>query len=144
MPVTQKVKFHSLVKSVPVADRTRLGQFIEKLFKREGKNLESLDYIFCSDKYLLQINKAYLKHDFLTDVITFDLSTSRAMTGEIYISADRVRQNAVTFKTSLREEFHRVIFHGALHLCGYKDKTARQQKEMGVAEDLYLKKYLKK
>jgi len=66
------------------------------------------------------------------------------MIGEIYISAERVRQNAVIFKTTLREEFHRVIFHGALHLCGYKDKTTRQQKEMGLAEDFYLKKYLKK
>lgn len=103
-----------------------------------------MTYIFCSDEYLLNINKAHLQHDYYTDIITFDLSVSKSETiGEIYISIDRVRDNAANLKVSIKEELHRVIFHGALHLCGYKDKTPKHEKEMRRAEDKYLSMYFK-
>lgn len=106
--------------------------------------LKSLTYIFCSDEYLLEINRSHLKHNYYTDIITFDLSeTPEAITGEIYISTDRVRDNAETLCVTLKEELHRVIFHGALHLCGYKDKTPKDAKAMRAAEDRSLHAYFK-
>lgn len=124
--------------------RTALKKFIESLFKKEGKNLETLNYIFCSDKFLLQINKDYLKHNFYTDIITFDLSETKTAPciGEIYISIDRVKENARLFRLPVTQELHRVIFHGALHLCGYKDKSTRQKREMRNKEDECLANYL--
>ena len=106
--------------------------------------LDALRYIFCSDKYLLEINRQYLNHDYYTDIITFNLSNHpEAVQGEIYISIDRVKDNARQFNASFTQELHRVIFHGALHLCGYKDKTAKEEKLMREKEDQYLALYFK-
>lgn len=123
-------------------DRTRLKQFIESIFKKEKKKLSSLNYIFCTDKQLLEINQQYLKHDFYTDIITFELSApQQPVEGEIYISVDRVRDNAVTMGEKLNKELHRVIFHGALHLCGHGDKGKKQALQMREMENKYLDKY---
>lgn len=136
-------QFFFLEKVPSLRNRTRLKGFIKDLFKREGVALENLTYIFCSDEYLLEINRSYLKHDYYTDIITFDLSPDKtAITGEIYISIDRVRDNAQTMGQSLATELHRVIFHGALHLCGYKDKTKADKAIMTQMEDKYLSLYL--
>ncbi|WP_315819080.1 rRNA maturation RNase YbeY [Paraflavitalea speifideaquila] len=90
----------------------------------------------------MEINRQYLQHDYFTDIITFNLSSHPApVIGEIYISIDRVRDNAQQFSTTFRDELHRVIFHGALHLCGYKDKTAKEEKLMRAKEDEYLTRY---
>jgi rRNA maturation RNase YbeY len=89
----------------------------------------------------LEINKKHLNHDFYTDIITFDLSETKSIQGEIYISTDRVKDNANTFHTSFKEEIHRVIFHGVLHLCGLKDKTNKEQQQMRIAEQNALKLY---
>ena len=125
-----------------LAERKKLRSFIEMLFKREKKSLNSLNYIFCSDKFLLDINRRFLKHDNYTDIITFNLSDKpKKIEGEIYISIDRVRDNAKKIRTSIKEELHRVIFHGALHLCGYNDKTTNGKKDMTSAENKYLKMY---
>ena len=123
--------------------RIPLKQFIESIFKSESKKLASLSYIFCSDKYLLKLNKQHLAHDYYTDIISFDLSeTNKSPTiGEIYISIDRVRENAQNLAIPISQELHRVIFHGALHLCGFKDKTKVQITEMRNKENYYLKKY---
>lgn len=123
--------------------RRGLKLFLESLFLYESRSLSSLTYIFCSDDFLLSMNKEYLAHDYYTDIISFDLSESRTgpVTGEIYISVDRVKDNAKQLGVSFQQELHRVIFHGALHLCGYKDKTKPQQKEMRSKEDQYLKAY---
>jgi probable rRNA maturation factor len=130
--------------NVSLPNRTALKKSIEELFRKEGKSLASLSYIFCSDEYLLRINKSYLKHNYYTDIITFDMSESPGETiGEIYISTDRVRENAANLGVSIKEELHRVIFHGALHLCGYKDKTVKDAKTMRLAEDKYLAAYFK-
>ena len=132
----------NFLEPVSLKDRTRLRQFLVSLFKKEGKKLGDLQYIFCSDDYLLDINRQYLNHDYYTDIITFDLSEKgHPINAEIYISVDRVQDNAREYGNSIKKELHRVIFHGALHLCGYKDKTAAQQKEMRQMEEQYLSKY---
>jgi probable rRNA maturation factor len=132
----------NFLEPVNLRDRTQLKKFLAGLFKKEGKPLNELQYIFCSDAYLLEINRQYLNHDYYTDIITFDLSEKgQAINAEIYISVDRVRENAREFGSSFRKEMQRVIFHGALHLCGYKDKTASQEKKMRQMEEKYLKLY---
>jgi probable rRNA maturation factor len=143
MPAKQPlIRFFSLEVNPPLTDRTRLKTFIAGIFKKEKKALESLNYIFCSDEYLLRVNQQYLKHDYYTDIITFDLSENPGhIQGEVYISLERVRDNARQFNGTLKKELHRVIFHGALHLCGYNDKKAAQQQEMRRAEDKCLELY---
>ena len=142
MPLTNaKIQFH-ILQPVSLRERTRLKQFIIKLFRQEKKPLAELSYIFCSDQYLLDINRQFLQHDFYTDIITFPLSDpGQPISGEIYISVDRVRDNAREFGSSIRQELLRVIFHGALHLCGYKDKSLRDEKLMRKMEDKYLSLY---
>jgi probable rRNA maturation factor len=135
------VQFFYLKGGFRFNNRTLLKKFIDNVFKAEGVKLHSLNYIFCSDEYLLQINKSYLNHDYYTDIITFDLSNSTGIVGEIYISIDRVVQNASTHKCTITQELHRVIFHGALHLCGYKDKSKRDSVLMRQMEDKYLALY---
>jgi rRNA maturation RNase YbeY len=138
------IQFHFLL-PVSFTQRTLVKEVIRDLFRKEKTQLEQLQYIFCSDEYLLEINKQHLNHNYYTDIITFDLSeTPEAVTGEIYISIDRVKDNAQTYKVPVKHELLRVIFHGALHLCGYKDKTEKDQAVMRKAEDKYLQYYLSK
>ena len=128
---------------VSLRDRTKLKKFIEAAFRKEKKKLSILNYIFCTDKDLLEINQRYLKHDYYTDIITFQLSEKGGpVEGEIYISVDRVRENSAVLKEALRRELLRVIFHGVLHLCGYKDKSQEERKAMEKKEDLLIKKFL--
>jgi probable rRNA maturation factor len=134
----------NLLNSFKFTERKRTKEVISNLFKQEGKVLKTLNYIFCSDDYLLKINQDYLQHDTLTDIITFDLSGSPdAIEGEIYISVDRVKDNAHSYNVPFLEELHRVMFHGALHLCGYKDKKSEEKTEMKRKENFYLLKYQK-
>lgn len=101
-----------------------------------------MNYIFCSDEQLLAINQQYLNHDYYTDIITFELSPKgHALISDIYISVDRVRDNARLLNDHFSNELRRIIIHGALHLCGYQDKTPQSKKEMTVKEDFYLKQY---
>ena len=133
------VVFHAL-QPVVLKNRQSLKVFIHQLFKTEGKSLQSLDIIFCSDEYLLEINNKHLQHDYYTDIITFDLSdpNSTQTTGELYISVERVKDNALSLHTKFSIELLRVVFHGALHLCGYKDKAPKDIKRMREKEDEYL------
>jgi rRNA maturation RNase YbeY len=142
MQQQSKIYFFFESKKVDLRNRHQLRSFINSIFRKHKKKLTSLNYIFCSDQYLLEIKKTYLSHNYHTDIITFDLSeNTQDIQAEIYISIDRVRDNAKTLKTTVKEELHRVIFHGVLHLCGYKDKTKSSQAEMRKAEDYYLQKY---
>ncbi len=109
--------------------------WIKKIVKKEGKQCGELHYTFCSDKYLLQINKSFLKHNTLTDIITFDYSQEKIISGEIYISVERVKENAAIYKQAFNKELRRVIIHGVLHLCGYSDKTGTLKKKMRQKED---------
>ncbi|NIG52405.1 rRNA maturation RNase YbeY [Chitinophaga sp. Cy-1792] len=126
-------------------NKTRLKKYLADLFKKEGQGLSGLNYIFCTDDYLLDINKQFLNHDTYTDIVTFEMSEDPAITeGEIYISFDRVKENAAKFDVSVEQELHRVIFHGALHLCGYKDKSKKDKELMTEKEDENIKLYFKK
>ena len=128
---------------ITLTERTRLKEFILSIFKKEKKSPGTISFVFCSDEYLLEMNRSYLNHNYYTDIITFDLSASPAspIDGEIYISADTVRDNAKRFRVSINKELHRVIFHGILHLCGYKDKNSQEQRIMSTKEDKYLSLY---
>ena len=138
---TSTIQFFFEKRGMTLTNRAQLKEFIRSIFKKEKKKIPNLNYIFVSDKRLLEINRQYLLHDFYTDIITFDLSTAHSSEAEIYISVDRVKDNAKTLGVSFRSEIHRVIFHGALHLCGYKDKTKEQSKKMRKKEDTYLESY---
>ena len=123
-----------------------MSAFVQHIVHRhlEGIRKVNLSYIFCTDDYLLDINIRYLNHNTLTDIITFDLSeTEHDVTGEIYVSVDRVRENAAKFGAAYSEELYRVIFHGALHLCGFKDKTRADAEEMRKQENECLSDYQK-
>ncbi len=136
------ISFNFLLKSVEPRQRGKLKAFLSLLFKKEQTRFQSLDYIFCNDDYLLGINQQFLQHNDYTDIITFNLAGKQhPLQGEIYISLDRVRENAALLKQSFKQELHRVIFHGALHLCGYKDKSAADIKKMRAKEDYYLNLY---
>ncbi len=120
-------------------NKKAVRHWITETIKAEGFKLKELTYIFCSDDYLLQINQQYLNHDTYTDIITFDNSeTKKVITGDIFISINRIRENAAKFNISETDELHRVIIHGALHLLGYKDKTAVTKEKMTLKEDFYL------
>lgn len=126
-------------------DKRKLSAYLDTLVDThlEGIKKVKLNYIFCSDEYLLHINKQFLNHDTLTDIITFDLSESDdTLTGEIYVSTERVKENAEKFGVNYINELHRVIFHGTLHLCGFTDKTADNKQEMRRQEDICLAAYL--
>jgi rRNA maturation RNase YbeY len=102
---------------------------------RDGKEVEAINYVFCNDEYLLGINQEYLRHDTLTDIITFELSgPGQPLLADIFISVERVRENAANFKVSFLSEIRRVIFHGVLHLAGYKDKKKEDKKRMREKE----------
>ena len=137
------IYFHYISKDFSLKDRTALKTFLSSLFKQEGKKIVSINYIFCSDEYLLELNKSYLKHFTLTDIITFELSNANEpVVSDIYISIDRVKENAFSFKTPFKNELLRVIFHGALHLCGYKDKSKNDQLMMREKENFYMNQYI--
>jgi len=136
------VHFYFEKVGLTLKERGKLKCFINSLIAKEKKNLNNLNYIFCNDNALLEINRKYLNHNFYTDVISFDLSSSRKeILADVYISVDRIRENAKSFKTTLKEELHRVMLHGLLHLCGYNDKTEVQRQLIRKKEDFYLNLY---
>jgi len=138
------IQFFFTDQKITLADRTKLKSFIQSIFKKEKTTATSLTYIFCSDSYLLEINKQFLQHDYYTDIITFNLSSTKdPIEGEVYISIERVKDNAGQLGNTIKSELHRVIFHGVLHLCGYKDKKPADEKAMRLAEEKYLTLYFK-
>ena len=121
-----------------IKDKNRLTLWIEEVINKERRLIKELVFNFCSDDSLLKINKEFLKHETLTDVITFDYSVSKAVSGEVFISVDRVRANSKEFHQDFNDEIKRVMIHGVLHLCGYKDKTPKEKALMSDKENLYL------
>lgn len=135
------IRFHFLAHCT-LNQREKLKRFIKGIFRKEKLALESLTFIFCDDRSLLNLNVQFLKHDYYTDILSFPLSgRGKPLVAEIYISVQRVRENAANLDTSFKEELHRVIFHGILHFCGYKDKTQAETRLMRKTEDKYLKSY---
>lgn len=117
-----------------------LSNRLENIILSEGKKPGEINYIFCDDEYLLQVNREYLKHDYYTDVITFDYVKGKTISGDIFVSLTRIFDNAQTLSKDFESEFFRVLAHGLLHLCGYKDKTEEEIAEMRSKEDYYLNK----
>lgn len=118
----------------------KYSDWITQTILEENCKVGEIDYIFCSDDYLHQLNVDFLNHDTLTDIISFDYSVGKELHGEIYISVDRVRENASDFKVLFKDELARVIIHGILHYCGYKDKSDAEEKTMRQKENYYLDK----
>ena len=142
MPGNSTISFNFLVTNFSLPNRNILKEFIRSIFRKYNKKIASVQVIFCSDKYLLNINKQFLQHDYLTDIITFNLATgNQPIEAELYISIDRVKDNALDLNESFQQELHRVLFHGILHLCGLNDKTERERQRMRIAESTLLHQY---
>jgi len=118
-----------------IEDTKALSRWISEIILNENHELGDLTYVFCDDAYLHKLNVQFLNHDTLTDIISFDNSLGKQIHGEIYISVERVKENAGTYQVAFLEELHRVIIHGVLHFCGYKDKTEKQQETMSCKEN---------
>lgn len=112
-----------------------VNSWIKNILTRENLELGELSFVFCSDDFLREINQKYLAHDTLTDIITFDYREGNRISGEIYISTDRVEENAKDFSVSFQDELHRVMIHGVLHICGYNDSTDAEKELMRIKED---------
>lgn len=134
-----KIIFNSADRPVLVYKRRNLKKCITELFRLERCSFQKISYIFCSDEYLLKLNNQYLNHNNYTDILTFLLSDKdKPIESEIYISMDRVKENAKTYKVSYQTELLRVMIHGALHLCGYDDKNNEAKAQMRKKEDFYM------
>lgn len=127
--------------NLPESVNTDYKKWLEDLILSEGKKTGEINYIFCDDDYLLKINQDYLQHDYYTDIITFDYVKGKTISAEIFVSLQRISDNASTLSRDYEDELRRVLAHGILHLIGYKDKTEEEEKEMRRMEDLYLAKY---
>lgn len=140
----KRVKFFYQSGTFTFHKRDELKNFLIKVFKNEKIRLANLNVIFCTDKALLNINRQFLKHNYYTDIVTFIISDSTAIEAEMYISVDRVKDNAKRLDISFKLELHRVILHGILHLAGYNDKSSQQIIKMRKREDHYLRLYFRK
>jgi|SRR5579862_775140 len=138
----KKIHFHFTFQQFTLRNRRELKYYIEYIFRREKHSLQELNFIFCNAKEIKTLNKRFLGHDYTTDILTFNFSKkAAAIAADIFISQEQVKLNAKEFHTSFKKEIHRVIFHGVLHLCGYKDKTSKEKLSMQSKEDYYLAKY---
>ncbi len=132
------ISFSTIEIKFVLQNKLEVKNWVKSVLDQEGRKAGDLTYIFCSDEYLGIINKKYLKHNTLTDIITFDYSEGGKLSGDILISIERVKENAATFKISFEKELGRVMVHGILHLVGYKDKTKVDKEQMRKKEDFYL------
>lgn len=128
--------FFENIEQISISEQTT--SWLEKLITTEQKKVGEVNYIFCDDDYLLQVNRDYLQHDYYTDIITFDYVKGKTISGDIFVSLPRISDNSAIHSTDSHSEFHRVLAHGLLHLCGYKDKTDQEISEMRQKEDFYL------
>jgi probable rRNA maturation factor len=138
--MSKKIIYHTEDFDFQLLRKTPLSNWIKKTVEIEGKALGAVTYVFCSDDYLHKMNVEHLDHDTLTDIITFPYNDN-PIEGDIFISIDRVRDNATDFNTTFENELHRVMIHGILHLCGYKDKTEEDEKLMRQKEDECLTRF---
>lgn len=121
-----------------LSDKQKIKKWLTNVALSEQKEIGEVSIIFCSDEHILQINRQYLQHDYYTDIITFDDTENKVINGDMFISVETVKANAEEYDQPFNRELCRVMVHGVLHLCGYKDATAQQQKAMRAAEDRYL------
>lgn len=139
--IEEQIEFNTEAIDFTLPDDSLIRDWIIATIKTEGKTLQHISYIFCSDDYLLDLNQQYLDHDTLTDIITFQYGKLPDIEGDIFISIERVQENAQTFGVSFDEELRRVIIHGVLHLCGYGDKTPEDKARMTEKENEALRKW---
>ena len=132
MPITYYTENAKLPKQF---NKRQITQWIKEVALSHGKKTANIAYLFCDDDKILEINKQYLQHDYYTDIITFDYTEDGRLSGDLFISLETVQTNSGKFQTAFLEELHRVIIHGVLHLCGLKDKTEDEQRQMTFAED---------
>lgn len=132
-----QVEFHSDC-DFELKNQEQITDWMLATAKEEGKHIGALNYIFCDDEYLHRINVEFLNHDTYTDIITFDYCVGDELISDVYVSVERVKENAENFSPSFEEELHRVLIHGLLHLCGYKDKTEEESGIMRTKENYYL------
>jgi rRNA maturation RNase YbeY len=118
--------------------KRKITNWVKQTVISEGKIPGEISFIFCSDLYLLEVNRKFLNHDYFTDIITFDYVENNLISGDIFISCDRVKDNAIEYKTTFENELSRIIIHGVLHLLGYKDKSKKDKLFMTQKEDFYL------
>lgn len=136
------IYFYSADTQINAKSKTGYKNLVKHVFASERYALKKLSIIFCSDDYLLGLNRDFLNHDFYTDILTFILSEiDEPVEGEIYISTDRIKENAKVFNVPYQNELLRVMIHGALHLCGYEDSSKAAKKSMREKENFYLKHY---
>lgn len=129
---------YSVIDKFSLENRNELSSWIEFVLDQEEKELGEVNYIFCDDDYLHEINVKTLKHNTLTDIISFDYSLGVVISGDVYISHERVKENATNLGANFNDELHRVMIHGILHYCGYKDKSDQDKQLMRSKEDYYL------
>lgn len=134
---TSTIEFHS-ENGFDLPNENQICDWMIATAKEESKHIGALNYIFCDDEYLHKINVEFLDHDTYTDIITFDYCVGDEVIGDIYVSIERVKENAKEYSDSFEEELHRVLIHGLLHLCGYKDKTEEEELIMRGKENYYL------
>jgi len=132
------INFFSQELTFELDDSSKTSDWIQHSITREGKVPGEISYIFCSDEYLHKMNIEHLSHDTFTDIITFNYCVDELINSDLFISIDRVKENAITFNNTFQNELHRVIIHGILHLIGYDDKTEEDQVIMRAKEDFYL------
>lgn len=143
--VADLIQYHTEAIDFDLPNSEQITTWIQATITAEGNDLRLLNFIFCDDTYLHKINLEYLDHDTLTDVITFPYTENGApIEGDIYISVDRIKENAAKFEVTFLKELKRVMIHGVLHLCGYGDKSKQEEKVMREKENLYLMKLDKK
>jgi probable rRNA maturation factor len=138
MRITERIGFTTKDLEVAVKDKGKIRLWVVDAIRNEGKFVGDITYILSSDEYLLQMNQQFLQHDDYTDVITFDYTQGERVSGDIFISYERILDNSIQFKTKPEDELHRVMIHGVMHLCGYKDKKPGERKNMTVKENQYL------
>jgi rRNA maturation RNase YbeY len=136
--INKKIFFYCTDVDYSVKGKEKIRIWIKETITSEKKKTGSINIILCSDKFLLELNKAYLGHDYYTDIITFEFIEGKNVSGDIYISINRVKENAGKFNCTTPAELHRVIIHGILHLCGYADNTEKLKLRMKEKEDYYL------
>ncbi|TSJ46358.1 rRNA maturation RNase YbeY [Fluviicola chungangensis] len=127
--------FFEDIEEVPGVNPEFLFAWYSQVCENESKNLGEISVVFCSDEHLLEMNKEYLQHDYYTDIITFDYTQGDLVSGDLFISVDRVEDNADEFDVPFQDELHRVCVHGLLHLCGYKDKSSDDERLMRLKEN---------
>ena len=132
------ISFSTVEINYNLKNKLKVKTWVINILETEGKTAGDITYVFCDDEYLGTLNEKYLKHDTLTDIITFDYSEKGKLSGDIFISIERVKENAGSFKTTFDAELGRVMAHGVLHLSGYKDKTPGDKIVMRSKEDIYL------